>query len=617
MPVVLQDPQIEVLNRQREIVARENPNPMDPREQREREEAARAYSAEKEKHFVDYLMDCVTTSRDAKADIRRTQDECWRVYQEDEPVSYANKEPWQSRVVIPKPFSAVQYGAAAVKKAFSPDFLSISDEKNKIAEAFWKKVMETQLNSAHANFVLKYSDATIMALAAGESMELVPRFIPGAGLRFDLVEPWKIHRDPDAPPRDTQGGMYWIHQEWVDFFVLKEGEKKGRYSNVDAAKNMGENTNDPFLTKEAIAERKKQIWTRSRFRQMIQVSELWGVILGPKGEMLLPNATYTVAGGRVISPPKSGRYSLLRWPGVSFSPLPDILSFGGRGLLKGIITIWEAMCKLICLHIDALNWVVNPPLEIVAENLVDPRDVEDWPGKKYLVHDTPTGHQTIREVRRRDVTNTMLANSQYLDQNFQRGTFVTDAVQGLPGYRKDMTFRESAQNLDQAMGVYSLMGGNLEQGAVDAVTAGYDVVRAYAGYDDYRSIFSDQELQEIGIRPDGEKGIQGLPVLSGRFHISGISALMKNAETLQNIKGTVIPMAESNRFAPYVRPYQVIKALEARINLSDENVFVNEETGQKLEELQFATLLGSGPPPEGGEDGSGGEEPRTPNPEQQ
>ena len=131
-------------------------------------------------------------------------------------------------------------------------------------------------------------------------------FVKGKGLQFELIEPWKIHRDPDAPSRDTQGGMYWIHQEWLDYFVLKAGEKKGRYFDVVRVKevNQSQNPDDPFLTKEAVAARKAQTWERSKFRKAILTSEFWGIVLDPKGEVLLPRATYTIAGGRVIQKPK-------------------------------------------------------------------------------------------------------------------------------------------------------------------------------------------------------------------------------------------------------------------------------------------------------------------------
>jgi hypothetical protein len=599
MTFVYEDPTIELLNRKREIERQEaqalSGSAIDDKELAEREEAAKAYAGENEAHFVTYLQDCIKTSVAAHEDLRQVQAHCYQVYKENEPVNYQRKEAWQSRIVVPKPFGTVQYGASAVKRAFTPKFLSVTNALDKKAGEFWQKAIEIQLNEQHAKFVLRFTDATTMGLAVGVSLEMIPRWVPGKGMEFVLVEPWKIHRDPDAPARDPQGGMYWIHQEWLDYFVLKEGENRGKYFNVARAKDTdSEDPQNEWMTKEAIAARKDMIWKRSDFRPMILTSEFWGIVLSPKGEMLLPNAAYTVAGGRVIEKPRACPYQYLRWPGIAFSPMPDLLKFAGRGLLEGVLTLWESMCNIMCLHEDNLKWVVNPMTEINVDGLVDPLDAAGWPGKEYLVRDTVSGQQVVRTVNRRGVTNEVLANMQYADQNFQRGTFVTDAVQGLPGYRKDMTYREAAMNLDQALGVYSLMGENIEEGAIWGIMAAAEFIKRYAAYADYVAMFGEERAKECGISPeqDPEKPgvVNGVPEISGSFHVSGIQALMKENETLTNLKNVVIPLANHPRFGPYIKPYKILKSLETRTNLTDEGVFATEEEAAMIEAQEYEEL---------------------------
>lgn len=590
------DPALEILSGKRDIdkrIAAAEASIIDGKELREREEAASRYAGENEQHFAAYLQDCVDQSVTANSAIRETQAHCYRVYLEDEPVNYGKKDVWQSRIVVPKPFGTVQYGASAIRRAFTPKFLSVKNAKNKLAGQFWQKALDFQLNEQHGKFVLRFTDATTMALAIGISMEMIPQWIPGLGLTFSLVEPWKIHRDPDASSRDPQSGLYWIHQEWLDWHVLQQGEANGKYFNVARVRDAETpQSNNPWLTPEAIAKRKKMIWQRSTFRPMVLTSEFWGTVLSPKGEVLLPSARYTVAAGHVIQAPKAVPYSALRWPGISFSPLPDLLKFNGRGLLEGILSVWEAMCNLMCLHMDNLQWIVNPMNEINVDALVDPADTESWPGKEYLVHETANGQSAIREVLRRGKTNEVLANKQSLDQDFQRGTFVTDAVQGLPGYRKDMTYREAAMNLDQSLGVYSLMGENIEAGAIDAIVAAAEFISQYASYSDYEAMFSQQELEEFGIRPDPESpnGVSGVPRVDGSFHCSGIQALMKENEALTNIKTVIIPLAEHPRFAPYIKPYKALKAVELRTNLTDEGLIASEEEAAAIEAQQYAAL---------------------------
>lgn len=584
---MITDPTKEIEKRIREIVKNQDTPPVsepDAQELKEREAAAQAYATEDERHFVDYLMDCAKQSITAYKDIREMQAYCYDVYKENKPVNYAKKEAWQAQIVVPKPFTTVQYGSSAVKKAFTPKFLSISNVTNKNAGEFWQKVMENQLNENHARFVLRFTDATTMALATGISSEMIPRFVPGRGLEYVLVEPWKIHRDPDAMSRDNQSGIYWIHQEYLDWYVLKEGEKSGRYFDVGRCTETASNDSDPFLTKEAISARKEMIWERSAYRKMILTYEFWGTVLDSKGNLLLPTASYTVAGGRVIKLPKAPTAKTMRWPGQSFSPLPDLLRFGGRGLLEGVISVWEAMCNIQCLHQDYLLWIVNPMTEITAENLVDPMDTKTWPGKEFLVRESANGQQNVRTVQRRFITNEILANLQYLDQNYQGGSFVPAAVQGLPGYRKDITYRESAQNLDQALGVYSLMGENIEAGAIDALAAGCELIQLYAGYDFYKQIFTETELQTYGIQPDPESpnGVSGVPIFDGTFHVSGIQTLMRDAEALTNLQRLILPLLGNPRFAARLDPYAILLAIETRTNLKDEKIIVDEETNKLI-----------------------------------
>lgn len=576
------------------------PPQFDDQEKSEREDAAQAYARENEKHFVDYCRDCIDTSTSANKDILRTQEDCFRVFLEKEPISYQFKEEWQSRVVIPKPYAAVMYGAAAVKKAFSPDFLTIEKENNKLSEKFWQEVLATQLDSRHANFPVRFVDASIMALATGPSMEMIPRFTSGIGLTIDLVEPWKIRRDPDAPPRDPQGGLYWIHQEWLDYHVLKRMEKVGKYFDVDRIKgDEKENPNNPMMTKDAIAKRKNQTWRRSSFRHMSLASELYGTILSPKAEELLPSGTYTVAGGRLIEVPKSTPYGWLRWPGVSFSAMPDLLRFGGRGLVEGIITLWESMCNIMCLHEDGLKYIINPPTEVCVNNLVDEEDVDHWPGKIYQTRDTVSGHQVIRPMDRHDATSSVLANLQYHDQLFQRGSMVTDSVQGLPGYRAEVTAHEAAQNLDQAMGVFGLMGGNLEDGAVQVLNAIVDVISSFATVADLFPDLSEETQQKV-MAAGGR-----MPKLNGRFSISGMQELLRQADTLRYLTTIVIPMAEKPTWAPFINRYETLKAFESRTNLKDENIIVDEATARQI----MGSQPNGNPELPGGQAGPGGPTP--------
>lgn len=590
MPRFRTDPDVELKSRVAQMARAQQTGQMDPKELAERSEAARAYSTENEKHFVDYVMDCISTSMTATSDIRKTWALLWSMFNEEEPETFSRKEPWQSRVVLPKPFGAVVHGSSAIKKAFSPDFLSVTDSMDKKSGEFWRMVMNTQLDNSHADFPIRFTDATTMALAIGLSLEMIPQWIPGKGLFYSLTEPWKIHRDPDAPARDSQGGLYWIHTEWLDYHVLLKGQQKGKYQQVELAKDIETSySEDPFTTREALAKRKHMVWKRSQFRTMLQTHEFWGVVLGPDGNVLLPSATMTVSGGRLIEQPKKNPYRWMRWPGTCFSPLPDILSFNGRGLLRGVYRLWDSMNTLACLHEDAVKWLVNPSKEINVDLLDDPSDVVDWPGKSYLTRDSAHGNQAIRPTTRRDATNSSLALMQYLDQNFEAGSFTPHFLSGLPGYRKEITARESMLKSSQAQGPFTLMGGNLEYGAIQSIRAGQDMVQTLAGLDDYMKMLPPEMLLEFGIDIDPVSGeVVGIPEMDGSFSVSGISAMMKDAEVLDYLIHTVIPLSQQPRYAPYFRPYKICRALEKRTKLTDEDLLIEQDAAEAIETAEQA-----------------------------
>ncbi|MBI4960771.1 MAG: hypothetical protein HY915_14940 [Desulfovibrio sp.] len=591
MAGMIEDPSIYVRQRLAEMSRMQMEAEADEQETAEREEAARAYAGEDPRHFVDFLNDCVKTSVDSMRQIRLNQQECWEVYNEEEPGNYVKKEPWQSRVVVPKPYSSCQFAQAIVRKAFDADFLSIENAQNEEDALFWQKLMSLMLSRTYSKFPINFTDATGMSFAIGQSMEMIPVWRPGRGLRYILVEPRKIHRDPDAISRQPQSGMYWIHQEYLDYYLLKDGEKDGLYQNIPnmaPGSKWGDPGANPDLTAEDLARRKEMLWVRSKYRSLVLTSEFWGTVLDKRGELLLSNATFTVAGDQVIREPKASPYPTLRWPGTGFSVLPHLLRFDGRSLIQGIKSLWYFMSSLFCLHADNLNWIVNPPTELDLSALADEGDIDNYPGKQYLTRGTVSGQQAFRVVERRSQTGDILANMNFADQRFQEGVMFNYSAMGLPGYRAEVTARESAQNLDQSMTVVGLMGKNLEDGALSAIEAGAETVAINITYKELAALMGVDVANNYA-DPSSPTGLRLPQLNSGTFKVSGISALMRDMEIIQGIRDVMLPMFEGkfgNIFAPYLKPYQLIRSVEKRLNLRDEGLVVDENTAKKVDEAQ-------------------------------
>jgi hypothetical protein len=570
--------------------------PLDPQEEAERLEAARAYFGEDESHFVRFLDDCVKMSVDAMLEIRQQQSECWDIYNEKEPPAYAFKENWQTRVVVPKPFSSVQFFLAIVRKAFDPQFLSIENEQDQEVAEFWQKLMTLQLSRSFSNFPINFTDATGMAAAVGQSMEMIPIWRPGHGIEWVLIEPWKIHRDPDSLSRRPQSGMYWIHQEWLDYYDLAAKQDRGIYRNVPEMGPGGQWGNpkgDVNLTKEELQRRRDMLWQRSGFRTMCLVSEYWGTVLDKGGRMLLPKGTFTVAADRVIKGPTVPRHPTLRWPGTGFSPLPHLLRFDGRSLIQGIKSLWYFMCNLWALHADYLNWIVNPPTEIDITALVDQDDLDDYPGKQYLTRGSVSGQQVVRTVDRRSNTGDVLAEMNFADQRFQEGVMINYAAQGLPGYRQQVTARESAQNLEQSLTIVGLMGENLEDGALNAIVAAAEVLAMNITYPELAMMMGEEVARKYRTRvtPRTPTGVRLPPLTTGAFKVSGVSTLMRNQEIIDAIANLILPLFDGERgkvFPAYMKPFQLLRSIERRLNLKDEGILVDAQKAKEIDDAQQA-----------------------------
>ena len=563
------------------------PKKIDPKEQTEREAAAKAYSGESPQHFVDYCMDCVDLSTKAMLDIRRMQEECWRVFNEEEPDTWALKELWQSRITYPKPNKLVRVGQAFARQAFDVDFLSIENENDPDAADFWTKFMGLMVTRNYANFPTMFADATAMALAIGTSLEVIPRWVSGRGIELVLVNPENIHRDPVAESRQPWSGRYWVHQEWQPFYVLKKGQDDGIYENVQDFGVGGGWSNWEGLSEEEIARRKNMIHLQGTYNQTVMVSEFWGTVLSPRGEMLLPKARYTVAGGQVIKKPENSPYPSLRWPGVGFSALPNLRRFDGRGLVQGIRSLWYFASNLLSLHADNLNWTVNPMTEINTDDMIDPTDTQTFPGKEVLVRATQNGQPVVRTVDRNTRNNDIIAMLSKADMMIDDGGLIDRTLQGSPGYRQGVTKGEAAQNLEQSSTIMGSIATDIEGGALDVIKAIAETVDANLTYDELRKLFPEfAEKYGVTVSPEHPFGLNLPKLTSGNFKIAGISAFMKHQENLKNLRDLAAMCVPESVFLPYMKPYPILKGIVKYTNMVDLGTLISQERADAIDQAQ-------------------------------
>jgi hypothetical protein len=533
------------------------PDIIDDQELEEREEAASALAEEDDRLFVDYCIECARESRDSRRDILDAQSLLWDAYQNI--MDFGDKEDWQSRVIIPKPFTAVERAVAIIGKAFkNPNYITaegveINDmdisEHVKEGLAFW-------CSPQKIDFPRKFTNASRMAMAVGLSLEMIPRW--ENGLLMDWTEPWKICRDPDALPGESQSGMYWIHEEWIDKWKIDEGGKDGYYINTDQVKEGGTTTRIED-TKEEIERRKKMWWERNTFRKAVLVREFNGVILDRKGNLLLPNAKYTIACDTLIRKPTAIHFVNLKWPGISFSPIPHILRYDGRGLIEGVFDIWKMLNKMLSLTMDDFSWVVNRMREVVPELFLDPTDLDMYPGKDIYRSADQLNQPVVRDLLTTSSIDKILAVAQYTGTQIDNNDFISDFVAGLPGTRSNITKGEVEIKTEQNMGIFDLIGSETESGAVNVAYSLFETMIL-----NWNSESRPSPTRVLG-ENEFTKFLEGADLgMKKQFlkeqcdiKIVGISAQLQRAEKVKLLMA-LKQYAESPLFNKYFKPKELL-----------------------------------------------------------
>ncbi len=65
--------------------------------------------------------------------------------------------------------------------------------------------------------------------------------------------------------------------------------------------------------------------------------------------------------------------------------------------------------------------------------------------------------------------------------------------------------------------------------------------------------------------------------------MTGIGALMAAADKLQRIMTTIVPLSDRPGYAPYIKPFKVLQAIERLTRLEDEGVIVSPDEAEAIQ----------------------------------
>ena len=561
---------------------------IDDQELAERQEAVAALGVENPDTIIDFSHSCIKESEAATQEKRYVWDECYKAYSAK--IEYPDKQDWQAKVVTGDMYATVKQAMAVIRKSFrQPNWLKIegTGEEDEMLASFLKESLDIWFDKQHSNFPLIFSDSSELGFAIGQSHEIIPRWIDGTGLVWDKVPPWQIYRDPDAEPRNPWSGDYWAHVEWIDLWKVRGwGEQNSKYVRLDEVTSSESSWATEDQDKRA--RRKGQYHQRTPYRHAVRVVEQWGVILDKQGEVLLDNARFMVAGDVLIRNPEPSPFVKMRWPGVSFSPLPDLFSFDGHGIIESSLLLWLMTCNLMSLHVDDISWRVNKMRELDRMSLEDPTDVILYPGKTILRGtNAPAGQPITREVYSANPVNEVLATLQHWDQRRENSSMVNQFVMGLPGQRSQITKGEVEIKTSQSMTIFDSMGEDIEEGAINAVRAAIEtIILNWTEYSDpsisrmlpnnpFARIFAEMPMEAR----------KELLKANCDIKIEGISAQIRDSDLMPKLQW-LMEQASNPLWNPYFKGHPLIKKAVNTLGFGEPDFLLNDDEAKTADDVK-------------------------------
>ena len=548
-------------------------------------------------HLVEYVEECVKHTERTEDERMKLDEQLWYAH-EGKQMEMAQKEDWQAKITTNEPFQTVIQAKMLVRKAVTdkPEWFTVDSEQKDnptvmAKVSLWNDSLRWWAKRAKITQILP--DMTEMAFALGISLASKAVWSVDAngqeGLRIVKIEPWKLRRDTDAMSRDSQSGLYCIHQDWVDYHVLLEGEKNGQYINVkDCLKERGDEG-----TWDRRNERKRRglVDYTHRFRPQIFVREFWGAVLDHHGELIYPNVRFTVANRTVITRPIPTKFPKIRWPIHQFSALPHMRNFHGYSLVEGMLKMWKFRNNLLSMTADKMSFVLNSAYEVDESKLVNPADKELYPGCTKSKKMNAQG-SAYTEIRMSGDFLPQVESLMGMTGNlFQNGVFVTELLKGEMGSRKDITKGEVEIKTEQALGVFEGIGKDVEYGGEQFIEMIQDVLTTYWDPWDspgYLQVLGRKHEQILGhismLSPD-----QRIEAMRQETDISinGVSIIFKKSALVDRLIN-LVKLTDSPRFQPYAKDDVMIRKLSDAMDVSEA---IKSEEEMLQEQMQQQALM--------------------------
>lgn len=417
----------------------------------------------------DWVNRCWREDDDRMKPLQAIQDRLWQLYRNFE--DWSDKEDWQSRIAVPKAYSAIKQAAAQLRKLMnSSDRWVMVDGFGTMGRAIApivEQATNTLMKSKSLHLMYPLIDAWESSMAIGVAAWRVE---PETALHYtDVLSGSQPENQARLKVRNLDYRRFKFGPNTTPYSIDRFIEDlEVPYSYLSQSKNRFRNL--AFLERDNFAIPQDETRDDARFdindqinRKRVQLNivnlrEYWGDICNIRTQEVVARDVHIGLLDRkyVGFLRKIPYWHTRKKPYIIFSPLHVAYRFPGCGILEAVRDIFRGINRIANLQMDGLEYALLKQFEVDMSLLENPGDLATGiePGKFYRKRMGTNSLPAIREIEVSDIKAGGMEAMQLWDREIQRGSFITDQVQGLTGSKGETTateVTEAAQGTDSML----------------------------------------------------------------------------------------------------------------------------------------------------------------------
>jgi hypothetical protein len=537
-----------------------------------------------------YVLETKRLLRNRRLDKQMIWDECWQMYRGVE--DWSDKDEWQSKIFVPKVWSAVKQATSVIKRLLSSatkpwqlepvnkdDLRELlrAEQMTELAKVFMEKAdyVEEFSEGLENGFIMGLGvwkvwwgmverDQIVSQQAMGPQgpqNQIVRQTIQEGKLMVRAVDPYNFFWLPGSKLN------YWtgtIEEIEVPRWELVQMAQKGVF-DLEKVKELQPKKIDEAQKKEWLRFQERQsILTQDKTMGSVKLTEYYGPIvvddevIEEHGHVIIGNDNTLLKRGKNTAWHQKPPY-------IGFSPLNVPFRTDGVGVVEMVRSIQKSINKLANLSVDTLLFRLLPVFEVSPDVYENPEDFETGltPGKIFRRNSIAVGQPGINPIAFEDISNGSVQVAAQLDRAHQEGSLISEIQQGIPRYRGVQTAAEIEIKQENQNSLFGGIASDIERNAIKPmVEMAMDLILQYVSTSNDPRVPSilgiDGAVMAGMTRAEIMEQIQG----DYKVRVSGITDQLDKADMLQNLVQLMNILGQNPQaWMPYIRQDNLLKRI--------------------------------------------------------